>query len=255
MILQGVGILLLVAMAILFTGRGNDDNNTVWLKPYWWGILGLIGWAYLLCALIFLFSKVSLRVLIAALFFFLLFNIAANAGWLRFLDDIKNYIWIVGDGSMPALTMGGIVTAVVFRQLETKEKRKLLWMTMAGMAISMLLLGYALRPYWGISKIRATPSWVMICTALCVICFALLIYLVDMKKKQKWFEIIKPAGTSTLTCYLLPYIHYALLNLIGISLPMILRTGLIGITKSLLYALIIILVAGQLEKFRIRLRV
>ena len=254
MILQSVGILLLVLMAILFKGSGHD-NNTVWLKPYWWGILGLIGWAYLLCALIFLFSKGSLRILTAALLFFLLFNIAAHAGWLRFLDDIKRYIWIVGDGSMPALTMGGIVTSIVYRKLGIKENRRILWMVMAGMAISMLLLGYALRPFWGISKIRATPAWVMICTALSIASFALLIYLLDIKRKQKWFDIIKPAGTSTLTCYLLPYIHYAILNLIGISLPLILRTGMIGITKSLLYALIIIVIAGLFEKMRIRLKV
>ena len=39
------------------------------------------------------------------------------------------------------------------------------------------------------------------------------IYLIDLKQKQNWFSAIKPAGTSTLTAYLLPYIHYAIYNI------------------------------------------
>jgi hypothetical protein len=83
------------------------------------------------------------------------------------------------------------------------------------------------------------------------------IYLIDIKKKQNWFMIIKPAGTSTLTAYLLPYIHYALYNIFCplSALPLVLRTGAVGITKSLLYSLVIILITGLLEKKRIRLKI
>jgi heparan-alpha-glucosaminide N-acetyltransferase len=252
-LLQGIGVLILIAMALLY--KGGTPEHTTWMRPYWWGILGLIGWSYLLCACIFLFSKGKLSLLVGALIFFLLFNIGTDAGWLGFLHNVKKYVWIVGDGSMPALTMAGVVTAMVYRKFFDKEKLNLLWIVLAGMALFMFIIGFALRPYWGISKIRATPSWVMICSGISIVFFALLIWFVDIKKKQKWFEIIKPAGTSTLTCYLLPYIHYAIFELVGVSLPLVLRTGIIGIIKSLFYALIIILVAGILEKRRIRLKV
>ena len=253
MLLQALGILILIVMAILY--KGGKGENVNWMKTHWYGILGLIGWSYLLCALIYLFAKGRLIILIGALFFFVLFNIASLAGWLVFLKEIKKYVWIVGGGSMPALTMGGVVTSVIYKRLTEQGKTKLFWGILAAIAIAMMAAGFALRPQWGISKIRATPSWVLICSAITLITFIVLIYLVDIKKKQNWFAIIKPAGTSTLTCYLLPYIHYALFNLIGFALPLFLRTGIVGIIKSLIYSLLIILAAGVLERWRLRLKI
>lgn len=251
--LQGAGILMLVFLAIAFKGGGN--GHTVWLRPYWWGILGLIGWSYLLSALIFLYSKGRLPVLIGAFLFFTLFNIAAKAGWLHVLQPVKPYIWITGDGSLPSLTMAGIIIAKLYAELAEKAKYKTCFIILLLLGAIMLAGGFAIRPLAGISKIRATPSWVMICTGISILLFTALIWLVDRKNKKHWFAIIKPAGTSTLTAYLLPYIYYPLYHMAGISLPVILLTGVTGIIKSLLFALLIILLTGLLEKWRIRLKI
>lgn len=251
--LQGAGILLLVFLGITF--KGGENGHTVWLRPYWWGILGLIGWSYLLSALIFLFSKGRLPVLIGAFLFFTVFNIAAKAGWLHALHVVKPYIWITGDGSLPALTMAGIITAVLYSSLAEKGKYRVCFTVLLLLGVGMLAGGFAIRPLAGISKIRATPSWVMICTGISILLFTALIWLVDRKKKQQWFDIIKPAGTSTLTAYLLPYIFYPLYHIAGIGLPLFLLTGGVGIIKSLLFALLIILLTGLLQKWRIRLKI
>jgi heparan-alpha-glucosaminide N-acetyltransferase len=58
-----------------------------------------------------------------------------------------------------------------------------------------------------------------------------------------------------LTCYLIPYIWYAVVTLAGIALPIFLRTGLIGIVKSLLFALIIVLTTGLVNKAGIKLKI
>ncbi|HVS98652.1 MAG TPA: hypothetical protein VHE54_19300, partial [Puia sp.] len=65
------------------------------------------------------------------------------------------------------------------------------------------------------------------------------------------------AGTITLTCYLLPDIHFAIIHLLGPSwqLPVVLRTGVAGVGKSLVFAFLIVLLTGLLEKKRIRLSV
>ena len=94
-LLQGAGIALLIFLAIVF--KGGEHGHTVWLKPYWWGILGLIGWSYLLSAIVFLFAKGKLPLLIGAFVFFTLFNIAQKAGWLHMLHPVRPYIWITGD--------------------------------------------------------------------------------------------------------------------------------------------------------------
>jgi predicted acyltransferase len=156
--------------------------------------------------------------------------------------------------------MGGVVVSVIYRQLVEKQKYAQCWAILIGLAIAMFAWGFVLRPYWGISKIRATPSWVMICTGISIVVFLLLIWLVDIKGKGNWFSIIKPAGTSTLTCYLLPYIHYSILGMFTLmhvnpGLPLAVRTGGIGIVKSLLYALAIIMITGLLEKKKIRLKI
>lgn len=253
-LLQGVGVALLVFLASVF--KGSEHDQVVGLKPYWWGILGLIGWSYLLCALTFQFAKGKLSILIGALVFFTLFNIAAKAGWLHALQPIRPYIWITGDGSSPSLTMAGVMVAVLYSSLAEKRKYNTCYMILLLLGIAMLAGGFAIRPLGGgISKIHATPSWVLICTAISIFVFTALIWLVDRKKKQQWFAVIKPAGTSTLTAYLLPYIYYPLYALAGISLPAFLLTGGIGIIKSLVFALLIILLTALLEKWRIRLKI
>jgi hypothetical protein len=83
----------------------------------------------------------------------------------------------------------------------------------------------------------------------------LLYYICDIQKKAHWFTLLKPAGTSTLTCYLLPYFHYSIFAMVGWSFPLVLRTGLIGLIKSMLYSFVIIRITGLLEKIPVRLRI
>jgi predicted acyltransferase len=160
----------------------------------------------------------------------------------------------LGNASNSSITMLGVISAVFYRKFS--QKRGQTEMILLLMAILLFAFGFATRPLWGISKIRATPSWTTICAAISILAFVLLIFLVDRKGKENWFKIIKPAGTSTLTCYLLPYFHLAIfISLIGIHLPLVLRTGVAGIIKSLLFALLIVLATGWLEKRRLRLKI
>ena len=252
-VLQVTGIVLLVLMASLY--KSHQGDQLVGMRTQWWGILGLIGWSYLLAAVIYLLVKDNIGWLIFSLTILMLFNIAVHAHWLTFLNPVKSVVWIAGDGALPFLTMAGVTASVIYRRFIHHGRLQQYTYTMVLIGGVMVLFGFALRPIGGISKIRATPSWAVICSGLSILVFVLLIYIVDIKKKPAWFTTIRPAGTSTLTCYLLPYIHYAVLTMVGISLPLFLRTGVTGIIKSLVYALVIILAAGLLEKHRIRLRI
>lgn len=247
--LKALGVAVLLAMAACY--RGADGG---WMKPHWWGILGLIGWSYLWCSLIYVFSKSRIAVVSGALVFFILFNILAHAGYFDALQSVRSFVWIVENGAMPALTMAGVLTSVVYRYYWDKNQSSYFYGWLVIMSVVMFALGFGLRPFWGISKILATPSWVAICTGISLLMFLFLVWLVDVNGLKKLFNIIRPAGTSTLTCYLLPYIHYALYSIIGYALPLYLRTGAVGILKSLLYALAIIVIVGLMEKIRLRLK-
>lgn len=252
--LQVLGIALLILMATLYKGRSNDE--IIWMTPQWWGILGLIGWAYFSCATIFLMGGERLLLLLASLAFFVFFNSSESLNWPLFKGSFGHLLNGVGLGnaSNASITMIGIIIAVLYRK--HSEKTVKLISILLGTAVILFIFGFATRPLWGISKIRATPSWTTICSAISIISFVILIYLVDRKGKQNWFKIIKPAGTSTLTCYLLPYFHIAIfLSLLGLHLPLFARTGGMGIIKSLVFALLIVLVTGLLEKRRLRLKI
>jgi predicted acyltransferase len=160
----------------------------------------------------------------------------------------------LGNASNSSITMLGLISAVVYRKFSEKTVKA--EMILILVAIVLFAFGFTTRPLWGISKIRATPSWTTICAAISILAFVILIFLVDKKGKENWFKAIKPAGTSTLTCYLLPYLHEAIfLSIIGIHLPLILRTGWAGVIKSLIFALIVVLITGLLQKRKLRLKI
>jgi predicted acyltransferase len=115
--------------------------------------------------------------------------------------------------------------------------------------------GFGTRSLWGISKIRATPSWTTICAGIGFSFFACIYVLTDIYKITRWSALIMPAGRSTLTCYLLPYFIYPLFYPIIKLLPDSLTGGLAGIIKSLIFALVVIMLTGLLERVKIKLRI
>lgn len=252
-LLQGIGIMILILMAFLY--KGNSHHGLVWMEPQWWGILGLIGWAYFVCASIVLYFGEKKTVLVISLLLFILINSISKLGLLHLLSSVTQYgILDLGDASNSTLVMAGVLSAMIYRKKDAGFKKIIIPFII--IALVFLAFGFATRPLWGISKIRSTPSWTTICAGISILFFAFLVFLVDRKGKENWFRIIKPAGTSTLTCYLLPYFYVAIFfSLFRFQIPLFLRTGGIGIIKCLLFALVIVLITGWLEKRKIRLRI
>jgi predicted acyltransferase len=249
--LKAIGVGLLIGLVCTYE---NDSGNGIRaMEISWWGILGLIGWAYFISSAVYLFSAGKVWILVAALLLFILFSSANYLGWLEPLASIKSYVWISGDGSMPALSMAGILTALAYKNLTSKNRA--FWLYAFALALVLIVFGIITRPIWGISKINATPSWTTICSGISILCFLLIVFITDVRKLTNWYQPIKPAGTSTLTSYLLPYIHYAILGMIWIQLPVFFRTGAVGLLKSLVYAILIVLITGLMEKRNIRLKI
>ena len=251
--LKVVGYLLLVLLAAIY--KGGDSGNPSWMETHWWGILGLIGWSYLLCAVTYLFLKNNLILIITAWMFFIIFNLADFAGSLRFLDDIREYVWIVGSGSMPAFTMAGVAVSAIYIKYQPEGTPLRFILIFTGLGVLCLVYGFSVRPFLGISKIRATPAWVGICSGISFLSYVFFYWLVDIKNKNKWALPIRPAGTATLTCYLVPYVWYAVITIAGISLPLLMRTGIVGLIKSLIFSLLVILLTGVINRRGIKLKI
>jgi predicted acyltransferase len=252
-ILQATGIIILIAMAALYQGVDSHDN-VIWMRPHWWGILGLIGWAYLTCSLVYLFSNGKPKILITAFIFFLVYTTLRQTYVLEPVSGVLRYCWLLNGGSEVSFVMAGILIALLYSQSMNGSSRKF-FMLMFITGIAMIGLGFLLRPFGGISKISGTPSWVGICTGINVFVFATLIYLVDVKGKANWFNIIKPAGTSTLTCYLIPYFLYSFMNGAHFKYPVVLAEGVGGLLRSFAIAFIVIFIAGWLQKRNLSLKI
>lgn len=250
LVLKAAGVFLLVALAAVYRGRYDSGP---WMQAGWWGILGLIGWTYLVVSTVYLWSHGKLRVQFAFLSVFLLWNCAGALDMLDFLSDVKRYVWLVGDGSMPAMAMAGIITTIFYRRDGVTSRS--FWTFVLIASAVLITFGFLTRPLWEISKIRATPSWTAICTGISIAVFAMIAFITDVKGMTKWYELIKPAGVVTLTCYLLPYIHAGLFQLVGVRLPLIFRTGAPGLLKSLIFAWLMIMIAGWLKKGGVALKV
>jgi predicted acyltransferase len=151
--------------------------------------------------------------------------------------------------------MGGVVVTSVMIHLKERDRIGLLLPFLLAFATLLMLFGYLSRPAWGISKILATPSWTAICAGISTLGFAAMYLLADKAKQYRWAGIIEPAGSMTLTCYLVPYYVYAFRSLFSIQLPESLTTGGIGILKSILFALLVVQLTGLLGRLKIKLKI
>jgi hypothetical protein len=67
-------------------------------------------------------------------------------------------------------------------------------------------------------------------------------------------HLIAPAGTATLTCYMMPSIWYDVQQLLGLSWPTTLSNGLPGLIKALVFAFVIVALTGLFEKIHLKLK-
>ena len=248
--LRITGLLLLFFLAIIYEG---GQAGGLWLRPQWWGILGLIGWAYLVNALVLLYSNGKLAVIVPIWLFFIVLSILNQTDMALAFNGIFKYFSVIFQGTVPAFTTSGMVASLIFMKWSNAHlNRFYLILTLLG----VFCIGFALvtRPIWGISKLGGTPSWLAICSGMGFLFFAISHYTFDQKKIVNWAKTIAPAGTATLTCYLLPYIIYPIRNLTSIRLPNFLNTGIIGLFGSLVFAYLVVQLTGWLVKKGIKLK-
>jgi len=255
-VLRIIGSLLLLYLALIY--KGTDGGV---FRSQWWGILGLIGWAYLICAVVYLFCRDNLVLLFSVLGSFILICILVTPmrsgqsllNWPQpnFLESMLSTLHL-RNGCLASFALGGIILSVISAKSEsTPAGKRLLTATVA--SIILVILGIIAHVWWIVSKEQETLPWLMWVGAICVFTYSLLRLLED-KQKTKWFGLIRPAGTSTLTVYLIPYLLYTLRSFTSLTTPSWL-TGIVGIGKCFLFALVCIWLAELLGKLGIRLKI
>ena len=249
LILRAAGFIVLAALAYIYKGTNGES-----ITPQWWGILGLIGWAYLYSCIFYQLCKGNkslLMLLIAAC------TAIYALGKMSSIQD-SGWHWIsaqAGNAAHTSIVLCGIVVSLLFfdeGKTVTAEKRFIQAFVFAAL---LFVAGYFLRPYFKISKIHATPTWCLYSAAFCTFIFLFLYWLVDKEKVQKWTSFFKPAASNPLLTYIIPDIIYYLTVLLGISLfPDSLSYGVPGMLWSAFYAVAVMGVVIILNKMKLKLQ-
>lgn len=259
LLLKTIGVIILFYLAITF----RNPKGGVFAAH--WGILGAIGWCYLLCAIIYIFTRDNIKKLIPVWIALIVVCILGSRlneqygnvpilklPYPNFYNDMLNILHI-DNGALPAFTMGGLIFSILSaKYTNIAGRKKLMYVAIA--VVVLILLGFVSRKFWILSKILATPPWIFYVTAIAIGTYALLSWLNNIGKAS-WFNIIKPAGTSTLTCYLVPYLSYAMADITGITLPDWFTHGPMGIVNCLLFALAVIGITWLLGEVNIKLKI
>ncbi|MCU0474091.1 MAG: DUF5009 domain-containing protein [Bacteroidales bacterium] len=252
--LKLIGLAILVFLVLKF--RSGEPENNGSLITGWWGILGLIGWGYLVSAFTYLVCRDSILKSSVMLVIFLVMNMLS--GWNMFgkLDSIKPYLGVLIDGNVPFIVLTGLIGGLIIKKFRS-ERYHFVMLTFIGLGIFCIASGFILRNWFIISKIQGTPSWGMICNGISFLLFALIFLIVDVKKKRRWSLFLKPAGENSLTAYLAPDILYNMIWMSGV--PVLIykqsQNPWIAVIGSLVWALLMVGLAGLLSRFNIRLRI
>lgn len=241
-----LGVLGLLALALVYR---DGESGQLGLRPQWWGILGLIGWAYLLACLVHLLCRDRPASLLLALGLGLLYALAARHPGLNQQPGLALLLGGGGHVVHALIVVCGMLCAALSR-----GPSRQVWGQALALAAGLALLAALLRPLHGISKIYATPSWALFSAAACVLIHALLQELIDRRGLRGWTRWLQPAAAHPLLAYLLPFVIAALLQLLQLSMPALLRSTLPGLLWGPLYALLMLGLVWQLSARGLRLR-
>ncbi len=256
-ILCGIGLAGAVVLFAIFR-RKTEDGQIAWIDFSYPEILGLIAFSYLACCLLYVPTR---RLKWASMVWFVLLTalcVATTGRWIPVLGHLPLYVWPFSNGAMGCLIMAGVVVSQFFLGVEPSLGQRP--MPKSAMTAALVFGTICLAAGWllvplGISKIRATPSWALWSIGAAAILYTFLYWLCDLKGYTSWAFLLKPAGSNTLTTYLLPDLWNVVLGVLGITwLDSHFPTGAPVVIKTILFTIFILLLARLLTRAKVRLQ-
>jgi len=262
---------------VLFRGRIDDWE---WLRTGWWGILGLIGWAYLTVGLLVLLLGWRREWLMGSLALLMVLHLAFNhgglfthvqtKGWLgalvgplsalaRALDKVGRYVSLPDAcGSLAAVTMAGCLLGTILRRdsdIRTHGAR-LSWALK--FTAGLFLAGFLTDTFEGINKIAATPTWCFWSAGLVCVVWMLLYLLLDVVRFGGWSLPVRAAGANPLVAYFLHPIVVRLAAVAGLGITVLAYKEAVSpwmtVAGSLGMAAFVCAAAGMLGRLGLRMR-
>jgi predicted acyltransferase len=287
LVIRGTGMVALIVLALVYrTEKGQPlvlgpllmPGDTVWLRHSWWGILGLIGWAYLTASLIYLAIGRRREWLIGATALLALLYVAEHKGlfsrvdsreWLAWAAPVIRQVesvfqWVgshvsIGEslGSLASISMAGCCLGSIIApgsEMRTHGER-LRWTVGFGLWLAAAALLFD--PLFGLNKIRATPAWCFTCALLTTGTWAVLYWLMDVRKYRAWSFVVRPAGVNPLLAYILHPMLFLVAEITGIPLWFYKSPDLplfVNILGCLAMALFVVALTGFVTRLGYRMK-
>jgi heparan-alpha-glucosaminide N-acetyltransferase len=249
--LQVLGAIMIILMVYIFKAR-----ETQGFRFNSWGILGTIGWGYFIAALVYVWFRDNISKTSVFVIIFLIVNMLSKLHMLDFLSSVKPVFGIIINGNAPFIVLSGMFITIILKN-HAKEKAGKTMLIIAALGILSIAAGFILRPWFIISKIQSTPTWGLICNGICMVMFALLFWIIDFRKNFSLGSFLRPAGSNSLTVYLVPDIFYYIIW--QFSLPILFYkqpdNQMLAIMGSVVWAIIMgVGLPVLLEKINFRLK-
>ncbi len=255
-VVKWMGLLMLIWLALAF--RGQKGQRIIQLSPFsldteWYGILGLIAWAYLVASMVFLIFRQNRTAILGCMVLLMCLFVADRSGafegfWLNRIVGIGETL-----GSLAAIAAGGVLLGTTLTSPESSELRtrpRFTFLFAAGCAAAALLL----KPAYGISKNAATPSWCLWSCAISALLWYGFHLVSDVRRANLVARSLTVAGQNVLLAYLISEMLPSLLAVLGLSAAYgSLAANLASaISRSVICAVLILILSSKLNRIGFR---
>jgi len=209
-LLRLAGIAGMIWIAVVYRSQRHGHGpvtKIITFDPFsihtsWYGILGMIGWVYLIASITFLLFRTNRAALVAVTALLMCLYPADKTG-------LFNGLWIadhvrIADilGSQGAIAVAGVLLGTIFLTPETESpaaRTRFTLLFAAGFSIAAMLT-YGL---YGISKNAGTPAWCFWSIAITAILWLIFYFVADVWKLTWLSKPWSIAGQNVLLAYLL----------------------------------------------------
>lgn len=258
----GIGVMIM--LVLLF--KRNDIHSFIEIRTEWWGILGLIGWAYLIACVFYIPLRKYKSAIAGVIGLLYGFYFASAAGLFQNLPVLSKYFNLgFTFGTHGAIVMSGVFLGMIIIEYDIKNKGVCIgWAFFYG--IIFLLTGIfinslsRLHEMFYLDKNLGTPAWGLISSALTVGLWILIYWINDIRRIRQWSGMIRRVGKNPLFAYILAPALAALFQLfseiMGIDNW---YTGLgesfyIGLVRSFIFTVAVIWMTGFFMKRNVHLK-
>ncbi len=212
-----VGIVGLVAMLAVFRGH-DDEGHVIWLQHSYWGMLGMIGYAYLVASLVWLWLRNNSVAIMGVTALLVAWFMGDKHGVLSWIGPSVRELWNVGFvfGTNAATVLMGVLAGNYLKDKSLTPNDRARWMLWLG--VGSYVAGTLIRPLHGINKSAHTDAYALVTGGISCVLFALVYWAMDVKRWFTNLPLLAAFGQNALLAYILPDIVNNAFGICGVSI-------------------------------------